>query len=46
MKLPALNILIFGIILIVVGLIQISTPVAFPMWLILLCVGINYIVDR
>lgn len=46
MKLPAPTQLVFGIILIVVGLIQISTPVVFPMWLILLCIGINYIVER
>jgi hypothetical protein len=46
MKLPAPNQLVFGLILIVVGALQMSSSVTFPMWLILLCIGINYIVER
>lgn len=38
--------LISGIILIVVGVLQILNLVVFPLWLILICVGIMYITER
>ena len=38
--------LISGIILVIVGVLQILNVVMFPLWLILVCVGIMFITER